>query len=147
VGFDAATVVKPLDWDFTKFGAGKGTVPEPDDKQIDQLFKDLAKVSSELVERSGLSAEVAPEQVLSALSDMPEGIGISKMVSGFTKAFAKLCQGQPTVLQLNKLPLRVRLAFYAWLMSELRPEVGGGVSMSQLNGMPRIGLPGSSALS
>jgi hypothetical protein len=143
VGFNAAEVVAPLEWDFTKFDAGQGTVPEPSDKAIDTLFKDLAAVSRRIIEKAGLAdiGSPDPEKVMQALADMPaEGFGITEMVNGFTKAFAKLCQNQPSAIQLNKLPLRIRMRFYMWLASELRPEAGGVGSINQLNGMSRIGL-------
>jgi hypothetical protein len=145
VGFDAATVVAPLDWDFTKYDAGKGTVPEPSDKDIETLFKDLSKVSREVMQVAGLNQvaeDATPDEIMQAMADMDGELGISKLVAGFTKAFAKLCKNQPTALQLNKLPMRVRMHFYMWLAGELRPEAGGAGSMPQLlptNGLSRIG--------
>jgi hypothetical protein len=144
VGFDAGTVVAPLDWNFEKYNAGSGTVPEPSDKDIETLFKDLTKVSREVMAIAGINQvadDAAPEAIMQAMADMDGEIGISKLVSGFTKAFAKLCKNQPTVIQLNKLPMRVRMHFYMWLAGELRPEAGGAVSMPQLpaNGLSRIG--------
>jgi hypothetical protein len=143
MGFDAAIVVQPLDWDFSAFGGGKGVVPEPSDKAIDTLFKDLAKVTQEMLSKAGvteLAQDASAEQVMQSLSDLPDGLGIEKMVSGFTKAFAKMCQNQPSAIQLNKLPMRVRMRFYIWLIQEIRPEADGVGSINQLNGMPRIGL-------
>lgn len=139
-GFNAAEVVEPLEWDFTKYDAGKGTVPEPSDKDIETLFRDLTKVSKDVMEKAGVGKLTGtPEQVMAAIAELDDSaIGITQMISGFTKAFAKLCKNQPTAIQLNKLPLRVRMAFYVWLADELRPEVGGGVSMPPLNGL-RIG--------
>lgn len=144
MGFNAGEVVKPLDWDFTAFEAGKGTVPEPSDRDIERLFQDLSKVSREVMGIAGLgeAAENAdPERVMQAMADMPEELGISKLVAGFTKAFAKLCKDQPTAIQLNKLPMRVRMRFYMWLAEELRPEAVGAGSMPPLQ-LPTNGLRG-----
>lgn len=143
MGFDAGAVLKELDWNFEKYGGGKGVVPEPSDKAMEALFRDLAKVSKELLAKSGLtdlSEDADPATIMKVLSNMEESVGLGQMINGYTKAFAKLCQGQPTTIQLNKLPMRGRMLFYAWLMKELRPEVGGAVSMPQLNGIPGIGM-------
>lgn len=144
MGFDAAEVVRPLDWTFVKYDAGEGTVPEPSDKDIEQLFRDLSKVSKGIMDKAGIgqmASDAAPEQVMQALADLESDVGITVMVNGFTKAFAKLCKGQPSATQLNKLPMRVRMAFFVWLANELRPEVAGAGSMNQLsaNGLTGIG--------
>lgn len=143
MGFDAGKVLKPLDWDFSTYGGGKGVVPEPSDKALEKLFKDLGKVSKELLEKSGitnLSAEADPATIMLALSNMDESVGLGVMINGYTKAFATVCQNQPSAIQMNKLPMRGRMLFFKWLVDELRPEAGGAASMPQLNGMSRIGL-------
>jgi hypothetical protein len=142
VGFDAGVVLKELDWDFTRYGGGKGVVPEPSDKAMETLFKDLAKVSKDLLDKAGianLTEDADPGTIMQVLSNMEDSIGLAEMINGYTKAFAKLCQNQPSAIQLNKLPMRGRMLFYKWLMDELRPEVGGAVSMPRLNGIPAIG--------
>lgn len=145
MGFDAGTVVAPLDWNFEKYNAGKGTVPEPSDKDIDKLFKDLSKVSQQILVAAGITDAVnaSPGAVMQTLAETSGDLGVEKIVTGFTKAFATLCKGQPTAIQLNKLPMRVRMKFYMWLADELRPETGGAGSMPRLqlpeNGLSRIG--------
>lgn len=37
--FNAETVVEPMDWDFTKYGGGKGTIPEPSDIEVERFLK------------------------------------------------------------------------------------------------------------
>lgn len=142
MGFDAGAVLKPLDWNFERYGGGSGVVPEPSDKAMETLFKDLGKVSRDLLEKAGLtqlSEDADPVTIMKVLSNMEESVGLVQMINGYTKAFAKLCQNQPSAIQLNKLPMRGRMLFYTWLVTELRPEVGGAVSMPHLNGIPGIG--------
>jgi hypothetical protein len=139
MGFDAGTVVEPLDWDFTAFNAGQGTIPEPTDKAIDTMFKDLAKITRTLGEAAGLAAaDVAPGQMVALMANLPEDadLGISDLMSEMSKVFAKLCSNSPSATQLNKLPMRIRMRFFVWLAGELRPEDFGGASMTapQMNG-------------
>lgn len=133
MGFDAATVVEPLDWDFTKFDAGQGIVPEPADRAIDQFFKDLTAAQKKIMEKAGLpwGKDVTPERLLVAIADLPEEstVGIADYMAELNKVFAKLCKQQPSAAQLAKLPLRIRLRFFVWLVRELRPEDFGAASM------------------
>ena len=145
MGFTAG-LIEPLDWDFTKFKAGQGVIPEPDDEAIDTLFDDLTATTRNLMRQAAsLPEDATPEEVMLALSSMPEtaGIGYKDMVSGMTKAFAKVTQGHPSEAQMNKLPMRERLAFFSWLAGELRPEASGAGTRSQV---PAAGRPGQPAL-
>ena len=124
-GFDASTVCEGLDWDFSKFDGGKGTIPEPSDRAIAAFFKEMSALTKKLIEKAEIPDAPSAEDVLRALADIPESELFMEMVSGTAKSYAKLCSNQPTVTQLNKLPMRVRFRFYAWLMTELRPEAAG----------------------
>jgi len=141
MGFDAGAVVEPLDWDFTKFDAGKGTIPEPTDAQIDRLFKDIAGMSKEIMSKAGLpEGEATPEELLAALANLPDDVdfGIGDMMKTMSKIFAKLCTNQPTQAQLMKLPLRIRMRFFVWLAGELRPEDFGPASTSPARGNGQV---------
>ena len=132
-GFDAGTVVEPLDWDFTAFNAGKGTVPEPSDERLSTFIRDVMKAqTSETTALAGLTdAGEDPEKMLAAIAELPEDV-----LPGVTKAmiapYAALCDGSPTEEQLTKLPPRVRVAFFSWLAGELRPEASAGDSKPAL---------------
>lgn len=137
MGFDASKVVAPLDWDFTAFEGGKGVIPEPTDKQIDTFFQDLIKMSKTLMEKAGIenAGEVSPEELLLTMADMPEGtpgVGVMAMLDEMAKIFAKLCQNKPSATQIKKLPMRIRMRFFVWLATELRPEDFGAASKPNL---------------
>lgn len=141
MGFDAGAVVEPLDYDFTKFGGSKGTIPEPSDKAIDQLFKDIATAMRTIVDKINPGGkDLAVEEVLLAMADLPEAadIGYADMMHELAKAFAKLCQNQPPVTQMMKLPLRIRMRFFTWLVTEIRPEDFGAATRNpaQVSGPP-----------
>ena len=132
-GFDAGTVVEPLDWDFTAFGAGKGTVPEPSDARLGTFIRDVMKAQS--TESASLAplteAGDDPEKVLAAIAALPEDV-LPGATKAMIKPYAALCDGSPTEAQLGKLPPRVRVAFFSWLAGELRPEASAGDSKPAL---------------
>jgi len=132
-GFDSGTVVEPLEWDFTAYNGGKGTVPEPSEKRLDKFITDLA-VSQAKNAASMAGVEAAgtdPEAILTAIAALPEG-QLPSVLSVLTKPYADLCGGSPTLAQISKLPPRVRLAFFSWLAGELNPEAGGAASRPAL---------------
>lgn len=138
MGFDAGTVVKPLEWTFVKITgdeADQGTIKEPTDKAINAHFKETARIMRELLAAVQLQdqKDVSQQQLLVALADLPEDtdLGLDKMDDMITRAYSKLCSGSPSVAQLNKLPRRIRLHFYAWLMGELRPNSFGADTQIQ----------------
>jgi hypothetical protein len=153
MGFDAANVVEPLDWDFTKFGDkdDKGTVPEPTDRAIETFFKDVAKATKEVLKDLGMpereigsDADAASRMIETIAEISPDTPITTKMFDALFRATARLCSNQPSLTQLKKLPLRVRIAFVTWLMGELNPEPVGAASRNLgvapgLNGA--LGLP------
>lgn len=154
MGFDAGAVVQPLDWTFVKITndtADQGTIPEPSDKAIDKHFTAIATAMRTLMRGAGLEdvKDATPQDVLVAVADLPEDteLGLEEFNEAITNAYAELCGakwqevgdqrilvgGSPSLDQLMKLPRRIRLHFYAWLMSELRPNLGGAGSTTQPN--------------
>lgn len=132
-GFDAGTVVEPLDWDFTAFGAGKGTVPEPSDARLGKFIREV--MQAQQTESASLAPLTAagddPEAVLAAIAALPEDV-LPGATMAMIKPYADLCDGSPTEAQLTKLPPRVRVAFFAWLAGELRPEASSAASTPAL---------------
>lgn len=120
--FDAATVCEGLDWDFSHFDAGEGTIPEPSDAKIATFFKELGALTKELIAKAEIPDNPSAQDVLLALADLPEGESFLEMVQETAKIYAKLCSNKPSAAQLSKLPMRVRFRFYAWLRGELGPE-------------------------
>jgi hypothetical protein len=129
--FNAASVVEPLDYDFTHFKAGKGTITEPTDNQI-RLF--------------GVAQVMLQRQVVQAVPDTDDDASLDEKLAAIEKAgsaqalvdyanteaamYADLCSGKPSGPELLKLPPRVRNAFYTWLRGEISPEAeaGGGTA-------------------
>jgi len=132
-GFDAGAVVEPLDWDFTAFKAGKGTVPEPSDAQLGKFIRDV--MAAQQTESASLAplteAGDDPEAMLAAIAALPEDV-LPGATKAMIKPYAELCAGHPSEEQLGKLPPRVRVAFFAWLAGELRPEASAGDSKPAL---------------
>lgn len=120
-GFDAATAVEPMDYDFTKYKAGKGTVPEPSNDDMKSFQQEFATIM-----RRGQQLNVSEDEALkmseedfTAFQKQADEVG-----EELDAALAKLCQGQPSLDQLKKLPFRVKTAFSRWLMDQMSPEGG-----------------------
>jgi len=127
--FDAGAVVEELEWDFTKFGAGSGVIPEPTDKE----FQRYQKKVRDIVGNSGLTevAEVATKlqsgvhvdtsELLAAMGGLPEDV-FEKIEDALLDAVAEFTKDSPSRAQLEKLPMRPRQAFYGWLMGSFAPK-------------------------
>jgi hypothetical protein len=125
--------VEPLDWDFTAFKAGKGTVPEPSDERLGKFIRDvMAAQEGQTASLAGLTeAGDDTEKMLAAIAALPED-ALPGATKAMIKPYADLCDGSPTEDQLGKLPPRVRVAFFAWLAGELRPEASSAGSKPAL---------------
>lgn len=119
MGFDAGAALEPLDYNFEKFDAGSGTIPEPTRAQIRDFekwrlstFGDAATVA-DLAERyQAMSDDEAAESDREAVV-----------------AIARLCSDSPNAEQLEKLPARVFRAFWAWLWTQLTdPTLSGSAT-------------------
>ena len=129
-GFNAATVVEPLDYTFEPFVKGAtGTVKEPNDDQIAQFLTDVKAFTAKF--RDMVPEDVDqddPAQVIAALNDLDPQV--VKTANGeAAEIFAALCSGAPSKAVLLKVPPRIRNIFYAWLQQEvMSPEAvpGGG---------------------
>lgn len=152
-GFDAATVVEPLDYTFssckkkhegpcwsglksqrpkgcTVWVPGcEGTIPEPTDDQIAQFLTDVKAFTAKFKDMvpEGVDGD-DPTQLIAALNDLDPQI--VKTVNGeAAEIFAALCSGELSKAVLLKVPPRIRNMFYAWLQQEvMSPEAvpGGG---------------------
>jgi hypothetical protein len=126
MGFDAATALEPLDWDFTEFDAGKGVVPEPSEKRV-QMFNTklrdiIIRVTKEQVDLEDGDAPPTAKQFLEALERASDDGRAEEISNEIDELYADFCKQQPSVEQLRKLPYRYKLAFFRWLQGELRPE-------------------------
>lgn len=127
MGFDAASVVEPLDWDFTKYGTAtdKGTIPEPSDAKIETFLKEVRELARSADSTlPGIAQIEDPVKMNEALEQFEVSL-ISSTMKDMARIYAKLCSAQPSAAQISKLPLRVRMAFFTWVAGEVvRPEGG-----------------------
>jgi len=135
--FDAGAVVEALTWDF--HGAGvkaKGTIPEPTDRAIGDFLDGLRKLYTEAQGTASMPENATPDQMLEALSSLT-GDKFVKFMADTAQLFADLCGGRPSQEQLLGLPMRVRVAFYSWLQSEVvSPEAGPGAGTAVVRSLP-----------
>jgi hypothetical protein len=142
-GFNAATVVEALDYTFEPFVPGcHGTIKEPSDEQIAE-FMDAMKALFAEGSQAGLKelkrdsqGTPDPEAMLAGLDALSPADTVA-MMKKMNAIFAALCSGKPTAIQIGKLPLRRRAAFFAWLQREVvSPEAGTGAGNGQLIRLP-----------
>lgn len=129
-GFNAATVVEPLDWDFEPFVKGaKGTIKEPTDDQIAQFLTDVKAVTAKFRDMvpDGIDGD-DPAELLAAINDLDPQI--VKVANGeIAGVFAALCSNKPSKTVILQVPPRIRNMFFVWLQQEvMSPEAvpGGG---------------------
>lgn len=129
-GFNAATVVEPLDWSFEPFVKGaKGTIKEPNDDQIAQFLTDVKTFTAKFKDMVPEDIDGDdPAQLIAALNDLDPQI--VKTVNGeAADVFAALCSGTPSAAVILEVPPRIRNMFFVWLQQEvMSPEAvpGGG---------------------
>lgn len=132
-GFNAGTVVEPLNWTFEPFVPGaKGTIKEPNDDQIAQFLTDIKAFTAKF--RDMVPADVDegdPAQLIAALNDLDPQI--VKTVNGEAAGiFAALCSGTPSEAVILQVPPRIRNMFYGWLQQEvMSPEAAPGGGSAQ----------------
>lgn len=126
--FTAATAAEALEYDFAPYTDAKGTIPEPSDKKIGDFLAGLKDVFGE-AQKAGIEAMDGlnpddPAAVVGALDSL-DPTKIVSVMADMAKLYADLCSGKPNLTQIQRLPLRIRVRFFAWLMTEVvRPEAG-----------------------
>lgn len=116
MGFDAASQVEPLDWDFTKFGGGKGTIPEPSMSELRAFRQKLLDLLP-----SGDSDEADEADVARLYSLSPEER--DRLNDASVDVVAEFCKGSPSLDEILALPGRIRSAFVDWIIAETRPSL------------------------
>lgn len=124
--FDAMQAVEAMEYDFTAYGGGRGTIPEPSNGQIDRFFKSLSSIYDKfkglLPEGSTLDS-TDPAAIEKAMETL-EGLDSEVMNRYMAEAIAEVTSGSPNADEIMALPYRVQQAFMGWLVGELRPEGG-----------------------
>jgi hypothetical protein len=139
-GFNAGTVVEPLDYDFRTKDAPNaihGVIKEPTDRQIADYMSGIKKLTTELKADLPASLTTAGADIadlFNAVDDLdPEFI--IKFHEAMAGLFAQLCSGDPSQKDILALPIRIRVMFYGWLQQEvMSPEAapGGGSNVTKL---------------
>jgi hypothetical protein len=138
-GFNAGTVVEPLDWTFEPFVPGAtGTVKEPNDDQIAQFLTDVKAFTAKFSDMVPDDVDGDdPAQLIAALNDLDPQI--VKTVNGeAAEIFAALCSGEPSAETILQVPPRIRNMFYGWLQQEvMSPEAAPGGGAQQASSRQR----------
>lgn len=139
-GFNAATVVEPLDYDFrTKESpnARHGVVKEPTDRQIADYMSGIKELTKSLKADlpEGLTDKDADlNDLFGAVDDLDPEVVIH-FHQNMAGLFSQLCSGDPSKDDILAVPIRIRVMFYAWLQREvMSPEAapGGGSNVTKL---------------
>jgi len=122
--FNASSVVEPLDYNFTKYGAGKGVIKEPTDEQLFEFTKASIVLARSIRKLApDLEDDASEEEVLEAWEDVNSSAQVAETARREAEIFADLCSGKPSADDLMKLPRRLRAAFYRWINGEVvNPE-------------------------
>ena len=149
MGFDSGSVVEPLDFDLSKHGGPKGTVPEPSDRLVFRFtaqFRKVVLASISEAEKIAVEQDVpedddARKERLSKFS-LRDALGILdtadnetlKMLSDkMCGMVAEVCSNTPSEEQLVALPWRIKAAFFGWVVGELLvPEGSAAVTTPSL---------------
>lgn len=132
-GFNAGTVVEPLNWTFEPFVEGaNGTIKEPTDDQIAQFLTDIKAVTAKFRDMvpDGIDGD-DPAELLAAINELDPQI--VKVVNGEVAViFAALCSNTPSEAVILQVPPRIRNMFYVWLQQEvMSPEAAPGGGSAQ----------------
>lgn len=158
-GFDAGEVIEPMDWDFTRYKAGKGTVPEPSDVETERFLRKWRLLVVQVVSAAEIAAnemidqeiEQRKQEALARVEGKPikvptiaEALELMKQVDvsdtapeiadAMADLVSKFCKNKPSKAQLLKLPNRIRGAFYGWLIGQVtNPEFSAVVTKPTLS--------------
>lgn len=123
--FNADSIGGDIDYDFTKWGGPKGTVPEPTRAAVNKMMKDVTKAFKD----AGLGPETAegevlsPEQVADTMNKVEDDEMFEKLTEVLLDVLAEVCGGSPSKEALAALPYRPFQGFFGYLIGNLtNPE-------------------------
>jgi hypothetical protein len=104
-----------LTWDFEKYGAGSGEIPEPTSDQITEFLMTLREIVPVHEEDGEVSIDIAK------MNDaVQEGSDLEALL---IDAIARLTSNSPSAEQIRALPFRPQRRFFGWLLGVmLSPE-------------------------
>jgi hypothetical protein len=153
MGFDAAEATPDLDWDFSKYGAGSGVTPEPSEVQINRFTRQLQEVT-QTPDRLKAATSTRTTSTRAKKYNLQAALDVIRNVDGgdddaialsheLSVVIAAVCSDSPTASQIDKLPFRVRMAYFGWVVGQFTdpkawmPATSSSVPM--LNGASGIG--------
>jgi hypothetical protein len=120
--FNAKDAVTPLSYDFAPYADAKGTVPEPTDDQVAQFYGDLAnQLTTALGEKVDGIDMTDPFEVGKVFASL-DGDDHRKLYGKLLDLHTAVCSDQPDREAVEKLPYRLRRAWYGMVQGWLRPE-------------------------
>jgi hypothetical protein len=119
--FNAGTEVEPIQYDFTFCDAGKGTVPEPSEDQLEAWTRGVAELGLAALAAAGGDdgEQMSTREWLARQVEIPPG-SLRQDAEKAAQVYAAVCSNQPSADDLMKLPIRYRTAFYGWLSGQFR---------------------------
>jgi hypothetical protein len=133
-GFDAGTVVEPLDYKFEAFAPGcNGRISEPTDDQIVKFLTDIKELVTRLHKEAEASvASRDPADLVDAIEELDPSV-VGEFHQELAGIFAGLCSDTPSREAILRLPMRVRVVFYGWLREQvMNPEAAPGAGNAQV---------------
>lgn len=128
-GFDAGTIVEPLDYDFTKFGGRKATIPEPSEDAVVKMYAEMDVLVKEIAGSFvQLPENPSAQDLVESLNQLTMSESYAPMLSGMTRIYAELCSQTPSADELGQLPPRIRALFFQWMAKQMRPELNAADS-------------------
>lgn len=105
-----------LTWDFEKYDAGSGEIPEPTSDQITEFIMTLREIVPVQEEEDG-----KPSIDIAKMNEaVQEGSDLEALL---IDAVARLTSNSPSAEQIRALPFRPQRRFFGWLLGVmLSPE-------------------------
>lgn len=138
--FDAGSVVEPIHVRLMPFAEFDADIREPSDKQLGEFLAGIRTLmGGGALAAMGLDgAEIDtrdPDAMMTALDALEPGKFVEVMTE-LAELHSKLCSGKPSRSQILSVPIRRRMALYAYLQGEvMSPE-----PVPAAGGQPQNGL-------
>ena len=109
MGYDAASSIEQLAYDFTAVGGPKGAIPEPSQERVDAFREQLRTLFGEAGIRD------VDVQSLDGMADE----SARELHGKLMVALADLCDGHPSGEEIAALPPRHQAGFFKYVAGEL----------------------------
>jgi hypothetical protein len=129
-GFNAESVVEPLEFTLKPYAEASGVIPEPSTLQV-QAYMNAVRLENERIRKeiTGIPDDEPLEKTLKRMGPKQ----VEESIRRNSEIYSALCSGTPSAEDLAKLPHRVFAAFTAWLSKEmLDPEAVTGAGDAQV---------------